>query len=326
MRSREMNSRSLFELGGLSGPPRPPVSQTPSPVGLGVYTPAVPPVLERLAMFAGVSAVAGAMLWWGRLSGRWRRALAVLTSGLGVLFLVSALRAEGHREAATTAVVILGPAYVTEQAYASASLRYYVMTAVCLLLGTAGLAVSDDKARRLGSHWMTTAIALSLLVTATRFALEKAAAPSSWTRPIGVTWLPPIVGAFFALNASREGRGLRTVARSLLAYGLAVRGFVALLVVVATTLRLGSHYDISALGYVKNPMSGRWYGFAAGSLDQLVFLGLLPQLVFWPAYTVATGFVGALAALLVTISSERGIHSRASEMGGSANARGGVLP
>jgi hypothetical protein len=101
---------------------------------------------------------------------------------------------------------------------------------------------------------------------------------------------------------------------------------VALLVVVATTLRLGSHYDISALGYVKNPMSGRWYEFAAGSLDQIVFLGLLPQLVFWPVYTVAAGMMGALAALLVTISSERGIHSRASEMGGSANARGGVLP
>jgi hypothetical protein len=250
-------------------------------------------------MFTGVSIAAATMLWWGRLPGPWRRALALLMSVLGVLFLVSALRAEGHREAATTAVVILGPAYVTDQASASASLRYYVMTAVCLLLGTAGLAVSDEIARRLGSRWMATAIVLSLLVTATRFALEKAAAPSSWTRPIGVTWLPPIVGAFFALNASREGRGLRTVARSLLGYGLAVRGFVALLMVVATTLRLGSHYDISALGYVKNPMSGRWYEFAAGSLDQLFLLALLPQLVFWPVYTVMAGMIGALAALVL---------------------------
>jgi len=250
-------------------------------------------------MFTGVSIAAATMLWWGRLPGPWRRALALLMSVLGVLFLVSALRAEGHREAATTAVVILGPAYVTDQASASASLRYYVMTAVCLLLGTAGLAVSDEIARRLGSRWMATAIVLSLLVTATRFALEKAAAPSSWTRPIGVTWLPPIVGAFFALNASREGRGLLTVARSLLGYGLAVRGFVALLMVVATTLRLGSHYDISALGYVKNPMSGRWYEFAAGSFDQLFLLGLLPQLVFWPVYTVMAGMIGALAALVL---------------------------
>jgi len=248
-------------------------------------------------IFAGVSAAAAAMLWWGRLPGPWRRALAVLTSGLGVLFLVGALRAEGHREAATMAVVVLGPAYVTEQASASASLPYYVMTGVCLLLGTAGLAVSDATARRLGRRWMATAIVLSLLVTATRFALDKAAAPPSWTRPIGVTWLPPVVGAFFALNAAREGRGLRAVARSLLGYGLAVRGVVALLMVAATTLRLGSHYDISALSYVKNPMSGRWYEFASGSFQQIFFLGLLPQLVFWPIYTVAAGMMGAVLAL-----------------------------
>lgn len=264
-----------------------------------MYTRAVTPGLERIVTFAVVSAVAAAMLWWGRMPGTWRRALAVLTSGLGVLFLVSALQAEGRREAATTAVVILGPAYVTEQASASASLRYYVMTAVCLLLGTAGLAVSDDTARRLAGRWMASAIALSLLVTATRFGLEKAAAPTSWTRPMGVTWLAPIVGAYFALNVKKEGRGLRRVAWSLLAYALAVRGAVALLGVVATTLRLGSHYDVSNLVYIRNPMSGNWHEFVSGSFEQLFFLSVLPQLVFWPAYTVVAGFVGALTALLL---------------------------
>jgi hypothetical protein len=195
------------------------------------------------------------------------------------------------------AVVVLGPAYVTEQASASASLPYYVMTGVCLLLGTAGLAVSDTTARRLGSHWLATAIVLSLLVTATRFALDKAAAPPSWTRPIGITWLAPIVGAFFALNAKKEGRGLGTVAWSLLVYGFAVRGAVALLNVLATTLRLGSHYDVSNLVYIKNPMTSRWYEFASGSFEQLFFLALLPQLVFWPIFTVVTGMMGAVLAL-----------------------------
>jgi hypothetical protein len=250
-------------------------------------------------IFAGVSVTAATMLWWGRLSGPWRRALAVITSGLGVLFLVCALRAEGHREAATTAVVILGPTYVTDQASASASLPYYVMTGVCLLLGTAGLAVSDTVARRLGRRWMATAIVLSLLVTVTRFALEKAAAPSSWTRPIGITWLAPIVGAFFALNAKKEGRGLRTVAWSLLAYGIAVRGAVALLMVLTTALRLGSHYDVSALVYIKSPLSSHWHQFASGSFEQLLFLALLPQLVFWPIYTVVTGMMGAVVAVLL---------------------------
>jgi hypothetical protein len=258
-------------------------------------------------MFAGVSAAAAAMLWWGRLPGPWRRGLALLTSGLGVLFLVWALSAEGHREATTTAVVVVGPTYVTEQASASASLPYYVMTAVCLLLGTAGLAVSDATARRLGGRWMATAIVLSLLVTLTRFALDKAAAPSTWARVVGIAWLPPVVGAYFALNARKEGRGLRSVAWLLLAYGFAVRGAVALLNVVATTLRLGSHYDISALVDVKNPMSGQWHHFASGSFEQLFFLALLPQLAIWPVYTVAMGMLGAVLALLLV---PRGLEPR----------------
>jgi hypothetical protein len=269
-----------------------------------VYTPGVPSLLERIATLAGVSAVAAAILWWGSLPGSWRRGLAVLSSGLGVLFLVAALRTEGHREAATTAVVILGPSYVTDQASAAASLPYYVMTGLCLLLGTAGLAVSDETARRLGSRWMLTAIALSLLVTAARFALEKAAVPSSWARPMGVTWLAAVVGAFFAVNARKEGRGLGAVATALLVYGLVVRGAVALLMVVATTLRLGSHYDVSALVNIKNPMNDRWYEFAAGSFDQLVFLAVLPQLLFWPVYTVVVGMMGALLALLLVSRGE----------------------
>jgi hypothetical protein len=249
--------------------------------------------------FAVVSVAAAALLWWGRLPGPWRRGLALLTSGLGVLFLVWALSSEGHREASTTAVIVLGPSYVTEHASASASLRYYVMTAVCLLLGTAGLAVSDATARRLADRWMATAIVLSLLVTATRFALDKAAAPPSWTWPIGVAWLPPIIGAFFALNAKREGRGLRAVAWSLLAYGFAVRGAVAALNVAATRLRLGSHYDVSALVFIENPITGHWHRFHSGSVEQLFFLSIVPQLAIWPVYTVAMGMLGALAALLL---------------------------
>src|SRR5262249_58342935 len=95
---------------------------------LDVYTPAVPSLLERIAILTGVSAAAAAVLWWGRLPGTWRRGLALLTSVLGLLFLVAALRTEGHREAATTAVVILGPVYGTGQPTAAQGRRYCVIT------------------------------------------------------------------------------------------------------------------------------------------------------------------------------------------------------
>ena len=67
---------------------------------------------------------------------------------------------------------------------------------------------------------------------------------------------------------------------------------------VATWLRLGSHYDISALSSVRNPITGRTHEFVPGSLDQLVSLIAWPQLVFWPAYTLVVGLMGVGVALL----------------------------
>src|SRR5436190_968198 len=82
---------------------------------------------------------------------------------------------------------------------------------------------------------------------ATRFWLEKVAAPPAWCYAVGVTWLAPVVGAFFAFNLRRERKGKAALLTVLLLYALAVRGAVAALMVAASTLRLGSHYDVSAL-------------------------------------------------------------------------------
>jgi hypothetical protein len=176
-------------------------------------------------------------------------------------------------------------------------LPYYVATALCLLLGTLGLAVNDDAARGLRDRWLATAIALSLAVTATRFWLEKVAAPQSWSYAVGVTWLAPVVGAFFAFNLRREGKGLAGLAAALLLYGFAVRAAVAALMVVASTLRLGSHYDVSALVRVQNPLNGRLYEFVPGSFSQVWNVAVIPQLAFWPIYTLLAGLLGAAVAV-----------------------------
>ena len=116
------------------------------------------------------------LLCWPRLSGPWRRTLALCTSAAGLVFLILALNTQGLRESASTAVFLVGRPYVTEHVSASASLPYYVATALCLLLGTAGLALSEDVVRVLRDRWLATAIVLSLAVTATRFWLEKVGA------------------------------------------------------------------------------------------------------------------------------------------------------
>jgi hypothetical protein len=211
---------------------------------------------------------------------------------------------EGLRESQTTAVFLMGTPYVTEQASASASLPFYVLTGVCLLLGTTGLALADEDAAALGRRWLLMAIAVSTGVTAVRFTLEKAAAPWAWTNAVGVTWMAPVVGAFFAWNLREEGKPFRSLLAALAVYALAVRGTVAGLMVVASTLRLGSHYDVSALVQVRNPFSGDVHTFTAGSLQQVLQLGVVPQLVAWPVYTVLAGLLGA-AILWVLRSSWR---------------------
>jgi hypothetical protein len=257
------------------------------------------------------------LLWWPRLSGPWRRTLALATSAAGLVFLILALNSQGLRESASTAVFLVGRPYVTEHVSASASLPYYVATALCLLLGTAGLALSEDAVRVLRERWLATAIALSLAVTAARFWLEKVAAPPALCWAVGVTWLAPVVGAVFAFNLRREGKdGLAALALALLFYGFAVRAAVAALMVAASTQRLGSHYDVSALVRVRNPFTGSLYTFVPGSFNQVWTVGVIPQLAVWPLYTVLTGLLGAALAL--------GMASAAGASGGVPGLRGQV--
>ena len=239
------------------------------------------------------------LLNWGRLSLPWRRRLSLAFSGAGLAFLFLALNTGGLRESASTGAFLIGTPYVTGTVSASASLPYYVMTGLCLLLGTTGLALPESSVASSRKHWLLLAIALSLGTSALRLVLELAAAPPAWTWAAGVTQLAPLVGAFFALSVRAERGSWGRIAGSLLAYGLAARGGIALLYVLATSLHLGSHYDLSATDIaVRNPLTGTAYHFAAGSFAQLVNLAIVPQLVFWPVYTLLAGLSAPELALL----------------------------
>jgi hypothetical protein len=249
-------------------------------------------------LFWGAATV---LLWWGRLPVEWRRGIALASSAVGLITLMLALNTEGQREAPTTAEFLLSGRYVTGHVSASASLPYYVITGVCLLLGTAGLVVPDHQARRLDDHWFAGAVLLSFVVTALRFGLEKVAAPTSWTHAIGITWLGPIVGAYFVVHLRERGQTMGVLALRLAAYALLVRSAVTLLMVVATRYRLGSHYDLSGFTKVRVPILGEVHNFEPGSWAQIAFLGAVPQLTFYVAYTVAMGLVGAGLLALITV-------------------------
>lgn len=247
-------------------------------------------------------AVGAVLLCWPRFSGVWRRGLALAFGLAGLVCLVVALNTEGSRASPTVAVFLMGTHYVTATAQASASLPFYLLSGVCLVLGFAGLAIGDETAAWLSRHSRAFAIVLSLGITALRFALEKTAAPPLLTQLVGVTWLAPVVGAFFFLSARAEGRGLGSVLRALVVYALAVRGGIVMLMLLATGRRLGSHYDVSTLTLVRNPLTGQTYEFVSGSVRQFLGLAAIPQLTAWPVYTVAAGLMGAGLAAIVEVS------------------------
>lgn len=253
----------------------------------------MPGILSRMMAAPLIWGAAAVLLWWGRLTGESRRGIALASSAVGLIMLMLALNTEGQREAPTTAEFLLSGRYVTGHVSASASLPYYVITGVCLLLGTAGLVVPDHQARRLDRHWFAGAVLLSYAVTALRFSLEKVAAPTSWTNAMGVTWLGPVVGAYFLMHLRERGQGVGALAVRLLAYAVLVRSAVTLLMVVATTYRLGSHYDLSGFTAVRVPIIGARYHFRPGSWEQIAFLGAIPQLTVYVAFTVVTGLIGA---------------------------------
>jgi hypothetical protein len=257
-------------------------------------------VLTTLAIWA----VAAALLGWGDLPGRVRLALALTVSVAGLVFLVLATSTEGFRETQSTTVFLVGPPQVTGLASASASLPYYVLTAFCLLLGTLGVVASDAAAQLVSRRFLAWAVAVSLTVVVVRFLLEKAAAPADWTRAVGIFWLPPVVGAWFYLRGRAQRTGAGRLAAWLLGYALLVRGFVAVLYVVATRFRLGSHFDLSSVTLAES-FWGKVYHFEPGSMRQLVGLALVPQLVVWPLFTVTAGFLGAAMVAVVLKAAHR---------------------
>jgi len=239
------------------------------------------------------------MHWWPRLPAAWRMRLSVATSAAGIAFLVAAVQAEGQRESALTSVVLVGPATLTATASASASLYYYVLTAVCLLLGFGGLAIGEPFARWLAPRVLLSSVAVAWLVTLVRFLLEKSAAPAFLVQAMGVTWLAPVAGAYFATGPGPERPAFKALVRQLLSYAFLVRGLGAILGVVATLHGLGTHYDASAVTSVAVSVTGDTFSFVPGSGRQVLWLILIPQLVVWPAFTVAAGMIGAtLAGLL----------------------------
>ena len=107
-----------------------------------------------------------------------------------------------------------------------------------------------------------------------------------------------VVWAVMAAAAALQVLSWPALFRVLLAYGLASRLVVALVMLLAMWGDWGTHYD-----YVGMPAQ-----FQMPLVPRFLWLGFFPQLVFWSAFTVVLGSLSAGVALVVS----RLVGSRAS--------------
>ena len=112
------------------------------------------------------------------------------------------------------------------------------------------------------------------------FTAIKLGLPQQSLRTLGVFVVLSIVGAAIAY------RGWPALGRVLLAYGLAARIPVALVMLAAIFGNWGTHYDVAPPNLATMSPIAKW-----------VLIGLMPQMTIWIWFTIAAGaLVGAIAA------------------------------
>ena len=171
---------------------------------------------------------------------------------------------------------------------------------------------------------------------------------------VGITWLPPVFGVYFALRLARAGEGPKSIGRAvglvLLAVvvicGLSYLGgalhversfqgrllyFWAIIVIAAlitlrgwpklfkTMLAYGylAHIPVAALMFFA--FQGDWHTHydalppdmpaGAGLWFRYLWLGFVPQLIFWVGFTIVAGMLFGTLGLALTRLLRRNAHA-----------------
>jgi hypothetical protein len=142
-----------------------------------------------------------------------------------------------------------------------------------LKLARAGLAAATGRA-------IGFALLGLLIMPIGGFAAVGLGVPQQSLRLLGVFVVLSVIGAAIAY------RGWPALGRVLLAYGLAARIPVALVMLAAMLGNWGTHYDVAPPDFPAMSPIAKW-----------LIIGLVPQLTIWIWFTIAGGaLVGAIAA------------------------------
>jgi hypothetical protein len=139
--------------------------------------------------------------------------------------------------------------------------------------------------------WMIPA-AIALGITLLRFTLEMFVS-QKLVDAVGIGWLTLPFAIYFAWRARRWAE----LFTNLTLYVLAARVPVAILMILASYLHWGSHYDISSLTHLDTQW-GR-LNYEPNSFRQHLHLIYLAQLVIMPIYGIITGMIAGAGIFLL---------------------------
>ena len=130
------------------------------------------------------------------------------------------------------------------------------------------------------------AIGMALLGVVVAVAVVAGAGALGIIQPGGFSLLALVLlTTAIAIGAAIAWSGWPALGRTLLAYGMAARIPVALVMLVAMLANLGTHYDVAPPGFPEMRVFSKW-----------LMIGALPQLTTWIAFTVLLGAVfGSIA-------------------------------
>jgi hypothetical protein len=118
------------------------------------------------------------------------------------------------------------------------------------------------------------------LLPAVGFTAIRLGMPQQSLATLGMFGVLSIVGAAVAY------RGWPALGKTLLAYGLAARVPVIVVMLIAMLGNWGTHYDVAPPNFPEMGTLGKW-----------LLIGVLPQLTIWMWFTMAVGAIfGAIAA------------------------------
>lgn len=247
-----------------------------------------------LRFFGGflIFIVALVIFYWRSIPYNWRTAVSALVGVSGLAMIIYGFTRKGLSVVSVEAIFFAQP-YEASREIHSQYLSFLVFGAGLLLFAVAGYYSGLLKRFQWTEHILFVPLTLSFVFVVWRLLLEKTAAPNSLSSMIGVVWLPPAIGVFLAFELAGKKHRVKELIKALAVYAWAVRIPVAALMVALSFLKFGSHLDLSAITSINSPFGKLTY--SPNTFRHHLNLIYIPQLLFWPLYTIVVGwFCGGL--------------------------------